>query len=110
VKRAAGTCNQPGCAGIPIYRGRCPVHVQWAGLSPRQRGRALVERRERILRSRGRTCQQCAGPPPLELHHADGDPSNDAPSNLRVLCRDCHAAATERQRTEPPSQLTLDLG
>ena len=97
VKRAAGTCNVDGCAGIPIYRGRCPEHVQWNNLSPRQRGRALMDQRDRMLRSRGRRCQQCAGPPPLELHHVDGDVTNNEPDNTVLLCRDCHRAAVPRQ-------------
>jgi hypothetical protein len=101
MKRAAGTCNEPGCAGIPIYRGRCSVHVRWSGLTPRQRGRALVERRDRIMRARGRTCEQCGDGGPLELHHSDGDPANDDPANLRLLCRDCHLEATRERRLEP---------
>lgn len=30
-------------------------------------------------------------PIPLELDHINGDPSNDFPSNLRLLCPNCHA-------------------
>ena len=98
MKRAPGTCNQPGCAGVPIYRGRCPQHVQWNNLSPRQRGRALIDRRHRTMRARGHTCQQCGGPPPLELHHLDGNPANDQPDNLSLLCHDCHAEHTRQQQ------------
>ena len=100
MKRAPGTCNVDGCAGIPIYRGRCPLHVQWQGLSPRQRGRALVARRDRILRARGRTCQQCGDGGRLELHHLDGDTTNDDPTNLRLLCHDCHVEANREQQLE----------
>jgi len=30
---------------------------------------------------------------PISLHldHADGDPSNNAPTNLRLLCPNCHS-------------------
>ena len=97
VKRAPGTCNQPGCPNVPIYRGRCPEHVQWNSLSPRQRGRALIQQRDRLMRSRGRRCQQCDGPPPLELHHVDGDVTNNDPANCRMLCHHCHLEATPRQ-------------
>jgi HNH endonuclease len=99
MKRAAGTCNQPGCANVPVYRGRCILHVEWSGLTPRQRGRALVERRHRIMRARGRVCEQCGEPPPLELHHRDGDTSNDRPANLQLLCLSCHREATAWQRS-----------
>lgn len=47
-------------------------------------------------------CYECArchcGDQPLGLHsnleraHLDGDPSNDAPENVAVLCRTCHRA------------------
>ena len=107
MKRAAGTCNQPGCPNVPIYRGRCVEHVEWSGLTPRQRGRALIERRNRILRARGRTCQQCGDGGRLELHHVDGNPANDDPRNLRLLCPDCHRVETEAQRVAGPRQLTL---
>ena len=104
----------PGCSGVPIYRGRCPAHVQWQGLTPRQRGRALIERRDRIMRARGRTCQQCGDGGRLELHHVDGDPSNDAPDNLMLLCLDCHVEAGRVVRGErepaPPAQRGEQLG
>jgi 5-methylcytosine-specific restriction endonuclease McrA len=97
VKRAPGSCNQPGCPNAPIYRGRCAEHVRWNNLSPRQRGRALMAQRERALRAGGKRCQQCAAPPPLELHHRDGDVTNNQPDNLRLLCRDCHRVAVPPQ-------------
>jgi hypothetical protein len=31
------------------------------------------------------------GPIPLELDHVDGDRRNNDPSNLRLLCPNCHA-------------------
>ena len=65
-----------------------------------------MDRRDRIMRARGRTCEQCGDGGRLELHHVDGDPSNDAPGNLMLLCLDCHHAATEQQRGE---QLGLGL-
>jgi 5-methylcytosine-specific restriction endonuclease McrA len=96
VKRAPGTCAEPGCADAPVYRGRCSTHVQW-NTSPRQRGRALMARRNRIARTRGRRCHRCGAPPtpghPLELHHIDGNPTNDHLANLELLCDDCHLAA-----------------
>ena len=58
------------------------------------------------MRARGRTCQQCGDGGRLELHHDDGNPANDDPANLRLLCHDCHVEATEQQRGE---QLGLGL-
>lgn len=37
---------------------------------------------------------------PFNIHHIDGDPSNNALENLRVLCIDCHRAA---HRTKVPT-------
>jgi hypothetical protein len=107
MQRAPGTCNRPGCPNVPVYRGRCPEHVQWNSLSPRQRGRALMDDRDRLMRSRGRICQRCYGPPPLELHHLDGDPANDHDSNRILLCVDCHRIETAEQRVTGGEQLTL---
>lgn len=30
-------------------------------------------------------------PAPLQLHHKDGDPKNNAFNNLQILCANCHA-------------------
>ena len=45
----------------------------------------------------GRACQICEGsrwmdnPIPLELDHIDGNAGNNNPSNLRLICPNCHA-------------------
>jgi hypothetical protein len=93
MKRAAGTCNVDRCAGIPVYRGRCREHLTWNTLAPRQRGRALMRRRDRTMRARGARCERCGAPPPLELHHRDGNPANDADANLELVCHACHPQA-----------------
>jgi hypothetical protein len=103
MKRAAGTCNEPGCAGVPIYRGRCQQHAQWNPLAPRQRGRALMQRRARLIRRRGPRCERCGAPPPLELHHLDANAANDDPENLRLLCLACHLEATLAALTPTPA-------
>lgn len=44
-----------------------------------------------------RKCESCGGTSwlgkdiPLELHHEDGDPSNNSLDNLKILCPNCHA-------------------
>lgn len=46
---------------------------------------------------RKRKCEECERTRwnkslvPLEVHHIDGDPTNNVLSNLKVLCRNCHA-------------------
>ena len=37
-----------------------------------------------------RKCENCDSPSCLEVHHKDEDWQNNDPSNLQVLCRDCH--------------------
>jgi hypothetical protein len=50
-----------------------------------------------LRKTRGWKCQECdltewrGHEVPLELDHEDGDPSNDLPENLRLLCPNCHA-------------------
>jgi hypothetical protein len=37
------------------------------------------------------TCCRCRTPGrPIQIHHIDGDPANNAEENLAVLCLDCH--------------------
>jgi len=31
----------------------------------------------------------------LEVHHIDGDRSNNEPENLRIICPNCHRALTK---------------
>lgn len=35
-------------------------------------------------------CERCARTVPLERHHKDGNPANNEPSNIWILCRRCH--------------------
>ena len=57
----------------------------------RLRNRLLSERMKQPL------CEQCGNsewlghPIPLELHHKDGDASNNTMANIQLLCPNCHA-------------------
>jgi hypothetical protein len=50
-----------------------------------------------MLDIHGHACMMCnntewlGDPIPLELDHTDGDAGNNHPSNLRLLCPNCHA-------------------
>lgn len=52
--------------------------------------------KEALLRERGHQCQFCNGttwlekPMPLEVEHIDGNSENNDPSNLLLLCPNCH--------------------
>ena len=55
--------------------------------------------RSRLLKAAGYQCQECGwsrvnphtGNVPLEVDHIDGDWSNCAVKNLRVVCPNCHS-------------------
>jgi len=53
--------------------------------------------RKKAFRWLGKACQQCGynhEPKMLDVHHIDGNRSNDALSNFQVLCVWCHTAKT----------------
>ena len=61
----------------PLTGGRLPSH-RWAPL------RRFVLDRDKWA------CSRCGRHAPLEVHHADGDPSHNEIENLKTLCRRCH--------------------
>lgn len=50
--------------------------------------------RERYRRFKGDACERCLFVPQhtcqLDVHHLDGDHSNNDPANLETLCANCH--------------------
>jgi len=62
------------------------AHHGWKG-----DGALRTTKRERAQRRyRLGTCQGCAKKPATDRHHVDGNTGNNAPSNVRLLCRRCH--------------------
>lgn len=55
--------------------------------------------RARVFEERGRICEECGwsrinpstGTCPVQIHHKDGNRSNNASENLIVLCPNCHS-------------------
>ena len=95
MRRAPGTCAVPGCVGIPVNRGRCKEHTRWPARNPARtmdghttkRRRARLERKQRGLCA---SCKQRIPPGTGELHHIDGDPSNNDPANLELRHARCN--------------------
>jgi hypothetical protein len=71
-------------------RSYCPEHKPW-----RPRGRHNAKLRQRTFAIHGRRCADCGRTDvPLEVHHVDGDPTDNAIRNTIPLCVDCHRKAT----------------
>ena len=83
----------------------CDIHCQkaWQYLNITKPAIERGDVRERqtlrryMIRERGHECELCHNtewmgkPIPLECDHVDGDAANNLPSNLRLLCPNCHA-------------------
>lgn len=50
-----------------------------------------------LIKEKGHNCENCylskwiEGPIPLDLHHLDGDRTNNKKENFQLLCCNCHA-------------------
>ena len=44
-------------------------------------------------------CQKCGAPNGLDVHHIDGDHTNNSLENLTRICRSCHLRAHSKKRT-----------
>ena len=88
------TCQRPTRAGS-----YCKACKRWPESPGRLRGRQWQDLRARVLEAFGHRCSACGeSGVPLEVHHLDHDHLNNAPSNLRPLCRRCHARVGARRR------------
>lgn len=76
---------------------------------PRNRGRAYQRLRGAILEAFGYRCAECGRAGPLELHHRNGDRTDDRPENLRPLCETCHFAIHARRRGPDRSDWRAEL-
>ncbi len=61
--------------------------------SPKDKVRTQRALKLRLLAERGKKCEQCgyAKTEILQVHHKDRDRSNNALSNLALICPNCHA-------------------
>jgi hypothetical protein len=68
----------------------------------RMRGGSWTALRTRVIAAAGGRCQSCGSPRHLEVHHVDGNPTNNAPENLQALCRACHRGGHAPSRPKRP--------
>lgn len=60
--------------------------------------------KKHIIKDRGHVCEGCKlsswldQPIKLELHHIDGDRTNNIPINFKLLCPNCHSTTSSWRR------------
>jgi 5-methylcytosine-specific restriction endonuclease McrA len=95
--------NRPclDCRRLIASGSRCPV-CAWkknAAYSPdRPRGRAWMKKRRRIMARADGICERCRNRLAEEIHHIDGDVTNNCFENLVAACRPCHLALGRENR------------
>lgn len=94
-------CEAPRPKGAHVYCSlTCNLVDRAAALSDRVNQGLVSDRKtlKKVLANeRGWCCEICQidswldQPAPLELDHIDGNAGNNGPSNLRLICPNCHA-------------------
>lgn len=95
--RAAFARNDPERyqAQQQLFKGRSgPLHPTWKGDQAKRKSGRTRARRLYMAKA----CKRCGATAessgkPLHRHHKDGDPLNNAPGNVEILCEGCHVAA-----------------
>ncbi len=88
-------CAHPSCPRLVTHGSYCPIHQkQRERAKNAKRGSAINTHLRNTIRARdGYRCRLCGSTVGIEVHHiralADGGHPTD-PSNLILLCRDCH--------------------
>ena len=81
----------------------CSVSMQHATEPP-----SVAASRKRSLKTISGSCEACGLTKNLSAHHVNGDPMNNAPSNLQTLCLHCHNfwhAMLKRTGRQPVSRM-----
>lgn len=83
---AASTCAEPRCPNLAVKRGRCGVHQLPASAPGRPGPRAVARLRAQLIAKFGERCAVCLATERLEVHHVNGDPSDNALRNVELRC------------------------
>jgi endogenous inhibitor of DNA gyrase (YacG/DUF329 family) len=100
-RNPCASCGQPVKRPASTYCSNECQYDRWVDAWVRGEGEMpTAQRAKRILRKmHDNACQECkwnvvhpnTGKVPLQMDHIDGDNSNNAFGNLRLLCPNCHA-------------------
>ncbi|WP_049939586.1 HNH endonuclease signature motif containing protein [Natronomonas pharaonis] len=63
-----------------------------------------MEYRDRCLKTKGEYCHSCGVRQNIQVHHIDGDHSNNGLDNLVPLCANCHSKVHSGEIDWPPSR------
>jgi hypothetical protein len=65
------------------------------------RSEQWAETKRRLLQERGEQCERCGEGPPLQLHHKTYERlGHELPSDLELVCLECHPIADEERAAE----------
>jgi len=64
--------------------------------------------RKRCLEQTDPVCLCCEADSSLDIHHVDGNPTNDELDNLVVLCKSCHRKVHSKQRENATMSMLVD--
>lgn len=84
--------------GVDTLNGICPTHARARQAARRHPGYDDPAYRRARARARGKACVRLCGRRGAILHHVDGNPANNAPSNHEWLCKPCAKVADEQMR------------
>lgn len=94
-----GRIRHPGVGSGGAQWGK--ANAQWKG--PASRKRPYLSYTRICYQNWPKRCVMCCSVQRIEVHHIDGDPANNAVSNLVPLCRVCHRKV-HYKRHETPEQ------
>lgn len=64
--------------------------------------------RKRCFEQTDQVCLCCGADSSLDIHHVDGNPTNDNLDNLVVLCKSCHRKVHSKQRENTTMSVLVD--
>jgi len=88
------TLRACSCGELHQAGQRCPTYRKPSGRNGSTR--KWRDLRHRILKRDGHHCKLCGLGGYLEVHHTDGNHSNNHPDNLIAVCPSCHYTAHRR--------------